>query len=221
MAARSSSTTRITPPSRRTQIVWGAFFAAMTVVVGLLALNDDRRLGGFVATEISRLGDDSAVEPVFSTAAPLDHKRWRGIVIHHLGAPAGDPESIHRQHLGHGWDGLGYHFLIGNGNGLDDGVIHVGYRWDRQLPGVHATGPFADELNRHAIGICLIGNGDNHAFTNRQITHLTALVQRLQEALDIPAGQVFLHRQVATGQTSPGQHFPAARFTASLLDTTR
>ena len=192
----------------------------MTLVVGLLALNDDRRPGGFIATEIAVL-DDSGTDPVFQIAAPLDGERWRGIVIHHLGAPAGDAESIHRQHLGFGWDGLGYHFLIGNGFGLGDGVVHVGYRWDRQYPGVHATGPYADELNRHTIGICLIGNGDNREFTDRQISHLSTLVQRLQNALDIPADRVFLHRQVASGLTSPGRHFPAARFAAGLLDAPR
>lgn len=193
----------------------------MTLVVGVLALNDDRHPGGFWATNLGALPAPDAVsppvDPVFQIDAPLDRERWQGIVIHHLGAPAGDAESIHRQHQGFGWDGLGYHFLLGNGNGLDDGVVHVGYRWNRQLPGVHASGRYADELNRHTIGICLIGNGDRRPFTDRQIRHLTVLVRRLQRELEIPADAVWLHRDVAEGQSGPGRYFPTADFTTSLL----
>ncbi len=137
----------MTRPTRRTKIVWSTFVAAMTLVVGLLALGDGDRPGGFLATNLSSIplqsspGDGGGFDPVFQIEAPLDRDRWTGIVIHHLGAPAGDAESIHRQHVGFGYQGLGYHFLIGNGNGLGDGVVHVGYRWNQQLPGAHTVGP--------------------------------------------------------------------------------
>lgn len=211
----------ISPPSRRTWVVWASFAAAMTAVAGVLALSDQGTSAqGFVATHLVTLGEQSAEDPVFRIDAPLDHQRWKGIVIHHLGAPGGDAESVHRRHLSYGYQGLGYHFLIGNGNGLGDGVVHVGYRWNEQLPGVHTVGVQADYYNEHFIGICLIGNGDRRPYTDRQMAHLVSLVQRLQRELDIPASAVYLHRDVAEGvnppETGPGRFFARAAFEEQL-----
>jgi hypothetical protein len=124
---------------------------------------------------------------------------------------------VHRQHLGYGYQGLGYHFLIGNGNGLGDGVVHVGYRWNLQLPGAHTTGPQMDWHNQRSIGVCLIGNGDRRPFTPRQIQNLTVLVEQLQRELDIPADRVSLHRDVAPGISSPGRFFPEGKLREALL----
>ncbi len=106
---------------------------------------------------------------------------------------------------------LGYHFVIGNGNQMGNGVIHVGERWIRQVAGWHAVGPNADFYNDHAIAICLVGNGERREFTDRQIGQLIGLVRRLQRELDIPASAIRLHRDVAGALTSsPGRHFPTA-----------
>jgi N-acetyl-anhydromuramyl-L-alanine amidase AmpD len=210
-------------PSRRTRIVWGSFVLAMTAVTGLLAVGDTEGPGGFIATNLGSLGASPAAgettssDPVFRITAPLDRDRWRGIVIHHLGTPAGDADSIHRQHLSYGYQGLGYHFLIGNGNGLGDGVVHVGYRWNQQLPGAHAVGPDSEHHNLHSIGICLVGNGDRRPFTDRQIRSLTVLVQRLQREIGLPEDRVFLHRDVAPEVGSPGRYFPEARLRSQVL----
>lgn len=184
----------------------------MTVVLGLLALGDQQTQRGFLATNIDVMGSgQSGSDPVFNTSESLDRGRWSSIVIHDLGAPSGDPDSIHRQHLSYGYQGLGYHFVIGNGNGLGDGVIHAGYRWNQQLPGVHTAGTNADHYNQRSIGICLVGNGERRPFTDRQMASLVNLIQRLQRELDIPASQVYLHRDVADGVdppvTSPGRYF--------------
>jgi hypothetical protein len=195
----------------------------MTLGTALLALGDRQGPGGFLATNLGaitapRSAAPAPRDPIFRTSAPLERQRWEGIVIHHLGAPAGDPESISRQHQGAGYHGLGYHFLIGNGNGLGDGVIHAGYRWDKQLPGMHTIGPAADQYNRRTIGICLIGNGDQRPFTERQIRHLSLLIRGLQDELGIPAARVRLHRDVAPGQTTgPGRFFPTAQVEELLL----
>lgn len=193
----------------------------MTLVGGVLAMSDRESHQGFLATNLGTLsGAEASHDPVFRTAAPLDRERWQSIVIHHSGAPAGDAESIHRRHQGYGYQGLGYHFLIGNGNGLGDGVVHAGYRWDDQLPGVHTIGDNADLHNHHSIGICLIGNGDRSPFTERQMAHLTELVQRLQRELGIPGSRVYLHREVAEGVsrpvTSPGRNFAGSRLREQL-----
>lgn len=216
------STTRGISPARRTQIVWGSFVAAVVLVVGLLSLGrpGDAAASGFLMTNVSVLGDTPAEgDPVFRTGRPLDTERWSSIVIHHSGAAAGDAESIRRLHESYGYRGLGYHFLVGNGNGLGDGVVHVGYRWDGQLPGVHTSGPRADHFNERAIGICLVGNGDRRPFTDRQIASLVSLVQRLQRQLGIPAERVYLHRDVSPLASDPGRFFAAGLFDEQLLST--
>jgi N-acetyl-anhydromuramyl-L-alanine amidase AmpD len=184
----------------------------MTLVLGLLALGDRETQRGFLATNVAVMTDGhAATDPVFNTSAPLDHERWTSIVIHDLGTLSGDPDTVHRQHLSYGYQGLGYHFVIGNGHGMGDGVIHAGYRWNEQLPGVHTAGENADYHNQRSIGIVLVGNGERRPFTDRQMASLVNLIQRLQRELDIPASRVYLHRDVAEGAsppvTSPGRFF--------------
>ncbi len=218
---RNGSTQQRSPgPSRRTRVVWVSFLTAITVVTGLLAAGDRRSGGrGYLVVATSLPPDALTLNPIFRNAAPLDRKRWRGIVIHHSGAPAGDAASMRRRHLDFGYRSMGYHFLIGNGNRLGDGVIHVGDRWVNQQPGAHCIGPDGDDYNEHAIGIALIGNGNRRPFTDRQITELIRLVQQLQRELNLPASAVQLHRDVARNLTSsPGEFFPVGQFERQLLD---
>ncbi|MCH8165726.1 MAG: N-acetylmuramoyl-L-alanine amidase [Planctomycetes bacterium] len=209
-------------PSLRAKIVWSSFLASMTLMAGLLALGDHRARPGFPATHTGLIGDSPALDPIFRIDAPLDRSRWKGIIIHHSGEPAGDAESMRRLYLAYGFEGMGYHFLIGNGNGMGDGVIHVGERWVKQLPGAHARGAQAQYHNQHSIGLCLIGNGNRRPLTDRQMTQLISLVRRLQRELNIPASAVRLHRDVAPGSTdSPGEYFPAAQLEQQLLNPLR
>lgn len=196
----------------------------MTLVTGLLLLGGGGGDGGprgFVAAAsapsetIAASWDGAANDPIAPREAALDRGRWTSIVIHHSGSPAGDAESIEREHLSYGFAGLGYHFIIGNGHGLGDGTIFVGPRWNRQQPGAHASGPQGAWLNEHSIGICLVGNGDRRSFSDRQIRELVALVRRLQQTLGIPATEVHLHSDVAS-TTSPGRFFPVAEFESQL-----
>jgi N-acetyl-anhydromuramyl-L-alanine amidase AmpD len=214
-----SSKPRKPKANRRTGIVWGIFLASMTAVCGILVtVQNGPAQTGFLLTTLDTVGPKTNVDPIFQIAQALDRKRWTGIVVHHLGEPAGDAESVQRQHISMGYQGLGYHFLIGNGNGLGDGVIHVGYRWNQQQPGAHVPGKtnLAAQQNQHAIGICLIGNGDRRPFTDRQLAQLQTLIHRLQTELDIPAENVLLHRDLVPQATSPGKLFPAAQFRESL-----
>lgn len=223
---------RVTLP-RRTTAVWASFAAAMTAVTGLLLLGDGGApsyLAAVSPTLIAHQGATERPSDITPREAPADAARWRAIVIHHSGAPAGDANSIERAHVGQGLTGLGYHFIVGNGQGLGDGMVHVGYRWNRQLPGAHvaaraeesrdvtraAFGPAeADTYNRHAIGICLVGNGNRRPFTERQMRELISLVRSLQEEFGIPGSAVRLHSDLS-GIASPGVHFPVAEFEANL-----
>lgn len=217
VAAKRSKSSSFFSPSRRTKVVWAVFIAATTAVTGLLAMRDSNAPSGFVLTSVDTVGGRPSGDSVFHIAKPLDRQRWTSIVINHLGEPSGDADSVTRKHLAMGYKGLGYHFLIGNGNGLGDGVVHVGYRWNDQLPGAHVIGPKGLYYNEHAIAICLIGNGDRRPFTDRQMAQLVSLVQRLQAELSIPAKNVLLHRDLASQVASPGKFFPAAQFQEQLL----
>ncbi len=194
------------------------------MVTATLALSDRGAVPGFrfPMTNTSRISDAVAPNPIFRTDAALDRNRWKSVIIHHSGELAGNPETIGRLHMDNGARMLGYHFVIGNGNQMGNGVIHVGERWIRQMAGWHAVGPNAEFYNEHAIAICLVGNGDRREFTDRQIEQLIGLVRRLQRELDIPASAIRLHRDVAGALTSsPGRHFPTAVLDQQLLSSLR
>ena len=139
---------------------------------------------------------------------------WKYIVIHHSASDSGNADSIGKYHKNErGWaNGLGYHFLIGNGNGSRDGQIEVGNRWDRQIDGAHAG---KDEYNKYGVGICLVGNFDNGYPTSSQISSLTYLINYLQKRCNIPKNKVIMHRTFRK-TACPGRHFPYNKVMASL-----
>jgi len=204
----------------RTHVVWGSLLASMTIVGGLLLLLEDRPASG--SAPIAMVGLTSApgsknLDALFNLTAPVEPGRWTGIVIHHSGMPVGSAASITDQHNSKGFKGLGYHFVISNGQGSPDGQIFVGYRWQEQLPGVHVGGSRAEYFNSQTIGICLVGDGERRDFTDAQLSKLAELVSTLQARLDIPDRHVMLHREVAP-TSSPGRLFPELKFRQMLAD---
>jgi len=139
---------------------------------------------------------------------------WKYIVIHHSASEAGSAASIGKYHKeARGWvNGLGYDFLIGNGNGSRDGQIEVGNRWNRQIDGAHAGNP---EYNKYGIGICLIGNFDNDHPTNQQISSLLYLINYLQKRCNIHKDNVIMHKTFRN-TVCPGNHFPYNKLMARL-----
>src|SRR5437868_6907630 len=111
-------------------------------------------------------------------------REWRHIVVHHSASPTGSAAAFDKAHRDRGWDGLGYHFVIGNGSGSGDGQVEVGYRWAKQQAGAHA-GNY--EFNQHGIGICLVGDFEHSAPpSERQMQSLRTLVAFLQARASIP-----------------------------------
>lgn len=200
----------------RAKKVWVAFLASMTLVGELLLMLDGRPVPRVDGLNLSPLaattwGGGGAVDPVMMTRRPLDKQRWQAIVIHHSGSTVGSQETIEAEHQAQNLKGLGHHFIIGNGKGMDDGQVHIGYRWLDQLPGAHAAGPNGDAYNLHAISICLVGDGNRRPFTASQVSRLTALVESLQREFNIPAQRVLLHSDIAQVQ-DPGRLFPVESF---------
>lgn len=205
---------------RRTLIVLGCLVASMTVASGfLLALNPEP-LAPASGVMLTAMPDTKeSANSIFALSQPLDEQRWKAIVIHHSGQPRGNAQTIDELHTMLDYGGLGYHFVIGNGQGAPDGHIRSGYRWRDQIPGVHAAGEYAEWYNAHAIAICLIGNGDQTPPTARQKEQLLQLVTALQLRLQIPADRIFLHSEIAP-TTSPGRHFDEQALREQLIDLT-
>ena len=220
--------------TRRRFTVWASFVGGMTAVAGILLAGDRGAPSVHAAVNVtieglSPVSDSSLILP--RDAKPISGQ-WQAIVIHHSATPAGDSITLNRQHTASGLSGLGYHFVIGNGQGLGDGLVEVGYRWNRQLAGAHVAGATAtesrngldrtslstadaDQYNRHSIGICMIGNGNRREFTDRQMHELITLVRALQEQFRIPGSAVYLHSDLSK-VTSPGKFFPTAEFEAQI-----
>jgi len=137
-------------------------------------------------------------------AQPSD--RWKCIVIHHSAGEAGGAKRFDAFHRARGWEGLGYHFVIGNGSDTPDGQVEVGYRWQRQEHGAHCK---TDDnyYNEHGIGICLVGNLNNHPPTARQMISLTRLVRFLCAEFQIPQSRILTHGGVTHKTECPGKEF--------------
>ncbi len=81
------------------------------------------------------------------------------IILHCSDSDFGDADAINAWHLARGFDCIGYHYVVLNGqrshgsyNPAEDGLIETGRAIWRK--GAHCKGHNAD-----SIGICLIGKG--------------------------------------------------------------
>ena len=143
---------------------------------------------------------------------------WKHIVIHHTASEAGSIETINAAHLarkdkaGNTWLGIGYHFVIGNGHGMGDGEIEPTFRWRQQLHGAHAGD---EEYNQHGIGVCLVGNFENHRPSSAQLTAVKQLVGVLKSEYRIRGDRVVGHREVKS-TACPGKFFPLAEISQSV-----
>lgn len=223
--ARSRRTTKSTrskasSAGSRARTVWLCLMGAMTAVGGSLMLLDRQhapRVDGRTMPALASMGTTYNLESVLRTNKPLDKPRWKAIVIHHSDSPVGSPESIAKEHTKLGFKGIGHHFVIGNGRGMDDGDLHVTYRWMDQLPGAHAGGRNEKFFNNNAISICLVGDGSRENFTAAQLQRAAALVDKLCDELNIPRDKVYLHRDVAP-TADPGTLFPEQQFRRMIAE---
>ena len=137
------------------------------------------------------------------------YRLWKYIVVHHSATDRGNAASFDRSHrLERGWDELGYHFVIDNGDGGPDGRIEVGSRWTKQKWGAHTGGTPGNEYNNHGIGICLVGDFSNHMPSRAQIASLERLVRHLARKYNIDPSNVIGHREAPNSSTScPGGSF--------------
>jgi hypothetical protein len=132
---------------------WERIALAALVLVGLLAV---AWLASPATSPPSGPMDWAALAP--ARDAPL--RPWRWIVIHHSATPGGTAAGIDHEHREvRGWEGIGYHLVIGNGRGTAEGRVEATFRWRNQEQGAHAgPGPEQQPYNEQGIGICVIGD---------------------------------------------------------------
>ena len=144
--------------------------------------------------------------------ANVTERAWRWVVVHHTATDVGSVEAIHRAHRrrkdarGNPWRGIGYHFLIGNGEGMPDGAVEATFRWRGQLSGAHAGRRAENELG---VGVCLVGDFDAADPTPAQLASARRLIAFLRERYDLPAERVVPHGEISA-TACPGKRLTVA-----------
>lgn len=148
---------------------------------------------------------------------------WQYVVVHHSATAGGSVEAIDRNHKarvdsnGNPWRGIGYHFVIGNGDGMPDGKVASTFRWTKQIEGAHAGSKLYNDVG---IGVCLIGNFEVARPTAKQTAALKALIARLQRDYKLETTDVIAHGDIRA-TACPGKLFPRERFLTAMHRTAR
>ncbi len=117
----------------------------------------------------------------------------KSIVVHHTeSSPNTSVADVDRWHKSKGWDGIGYHFLIGS-----DGTINVGRPLAKQ--GAHAY-----QHNETTIGIALAGSFERHDLPSKQAQGLIRLAGALStqygiDPLEHMVGHIHLNQTACPG----------------------
>lgn len=135
------------------------------------------------------------IETNLSFGSMTNRSRTNRIILHHAEATSCTAEDIHRWHLGNGWSGAGYHFLV-----RKDGSVYR-LRPENKV-GAHASGSNSDSL-----GICFEGRYNSETMPQAQIDAGRALVAHLKGKYSITTVQA--HRDVCSTDC-PGANFPFA-----------
>ena len=133
-----------------------------------------------------------------------EYRGWKYIVIHHSATDSGSLAAFHNYQKRKGSGGVAYHFVIGNGNGSEDGKSEESFRWKEGLPGAHVS-INSWEYNLYGIGICLVGNFNDHPPTNAQYESLIYLITHLVKEYKIPPERIVGHKDVPFDH-DPSQH---------------
>lgn len=155
----------------------------------------------------------SALQPIQASSTwkvAADAGRWKNIVVHHTATDGATPEAIDRHHREEKKfeNGLGYHFLIGNGKGMADGEVFTSRRWLEQLDGAHVIMRDKKTGNTFSIGIALVGNFEKTVATPKQLASLRGLLSFLVAEYGIPSSAIIGHGEVSAKYTAcPGKLF--------------
>lgn len=123
-------------------------------------------------------------------------KKVKKIIIHHSGSPRDKTtvDDIMRWHVfDNEWSDIGYHWMIDG-----KGAVHMGR--SERLRGAHCKGH-----NKDSLGICVFGNFDKEALTEKQKESLQILVTEILDEHDLEWQNVYPHGELAKNPTAcPG-----------------
>jgi hypothetical protein len=194
---------------------WRLVTAAISFVVGAAVGASGLRRG--CAGAPTALPSAARLDAICAVEDGVAERAWAYIVLHHSAGRRGSAAAIDRDHRSRGWpNGLGYHFVIGNGTGSGNGEIEPGPRWRRQLDGAHCR---AGGMNQRGIGICFVGDFEEDRPTAAQIGSAVALVRHLAARFAVPPERIIGHREAPGAATlCPGTHCPLPTLRAAAAN---
>ncbi|MGD1276147.1 MAG: peptidoglycan recognition family protein [Tepidisphaeraceae bacterium] len=195
--------------SKRNVVVLTSLIALLSFTSALLLALAPPPLAAEGYGALAAGGQGQYLDQVFHTAVAAKPEQWKYIYIHHSGTASGSAQTLAVAGMG-----LCDHFLVGNGEGCQDGEIQIGQRWNQQQPA--AAPPGVDHIEPNCLSICLVGDFDKTMPTPMQLRRLTQLVSTLQAQLRIPAERVILLNQPGT-PSSVGRYFPVTAFRDQIL----
>ena len=165
----------------RRQVVLGSFVMAISALTMLLELVVQPTEGGRLfmrkANELESSGASDVRRELEPRGASL--KAWNRILIQQTGSENGDPSTL-AQLTPDRW-----HFLVGNGNGVDLGDVHIFKLWDAQSVAEGRTPP--EQSGTIVIG--LVGS-DHRLPVKAQTDNLVDFCRFLRKEFNIPAANV-------------------------------
>lgn len=132
------------------------------------------------------------IETNLNFKAMSNRQTTERIILHHSASSVASAEDIHRWHLGNGWEGAGYHFLV-----RKDGKVY------RMRP-EEKIGAHAYMNNYNSLGICFEGNFEVEQMPDIQVQAGKELVAYLKNKYEI--NKVQGHRDV-NSTSCPGKNF--------------
>jgi hypothetical protein len=195
--------------SKRKVVVLTSLVALLSLASALLLALEPPPLSVEGYNSLSAADRGPFLDEIFKTAVPARPEQWKFIYIHHSATPAGDARTLARA-----GSGLCDHFIIGNGDGCQDGEIQVGPRWNHQQAPAAPLG--VDHIEPTCISICLVGDFDHSMPTPVQLRRLTQLVTTLQSQFRLGADKVILLSDTPSA-SSVGRYFPVTAFRDQIL----
>jgi hypothetical protein len=195
--------------SKRKVVVLTTLVAILTFTSALLLALAPPPINSENFNSLSASDHGEFLDEVFKTAVPTRADQWRYIYIHQSSTDTGNAQTL----AGPTGDFCD-HFVIGNGQGCQDGEIEISPRWNQQQSA--STPPGVAHIEPDCISICLVGDFDHSMPTPMQLRRLGELVTTLQSQLRIPGQRVIFLTQANT-PSGAGRYFPVTAFRDQIL----
>lgn len=144
------------------------------------------------------------IETNLSFGSLSNRSKTTRIILHHAAAKTCSAEDIHRWHLGNGWSGAGYHFLV-----RKDGKVY-------RLRPEKAVGAHASGSNSDSLGICFEGDFTSEKMSTTQKNAGKDLIAYLKKKYGI--SKVRKHSDVCSTDC-PGKNFPFSEIAGATGST--